>query len=130
MSNFFPHEQQKVYQLGIEWVVMVENIIEGDTRRKGLAEQLDSIANTIPIHIVNALGKASAGERVKAFDAAKSQVLACSAVLDMMVARNVMESGDAAVGKRHLSQMARLLNGMIQSANTHEIIRNRLSVPS
>ncbi|WP_269538873.1 four helix bundle protein [Cerasicoccus fimbriatus] len=130
MSNFFPHESQKVYQLGIEWVVMVENIIEGDTRRKGLADQLDNIANTIPIHIVAGLGKNSAGERVKAFDAAKSQVLACSAVMDMMVARNVMENGDANRGKRHLSEMARLLNGMIQSANTHELIRNRLQVPS
>lgn len=130
MSNFFPHESQKVYQLGIEWVVMVEHILEGNTRRKGLAEQLDSISNTIPIHIVAALGKASVGERVKAFDAAKSQVLACSAVLDMMVARNVMEPGDAARCKRHLSMIARLLNGMIQSANTNELIRNRLSVPS
>ncbi|WP_309385860.1 four helix bundle protein [Cerasicoccus frondis] len=128
MSNFFPHETAKVYQLGIDWVVMVENFIEGDTRRKGLAEQLDSISNTIPIHIVAALGKNSASERVKAFDAAKSQVLACSAVLDMMVARNVMESGDAIRGKRHLSEMARILNGMIQSANTNELIRNRLQV--
>ncbi|GHC07826.1 four helix bundle protein [Cerasicoccus arenae] len=130
MSNFFPHETQKVYQLSIEWVVMVENFTEGDNRRKGLAEQLDSISNTIPIHIVAALGKGSSAERVKAFDAAKSQVLACTAVLDMMVARNVLETGDAAMGKRQLAMMSRLLNGMIQSANTHELIRNRLSVPS
>jgi len=130
MSNFFPHEQQKVYQLGIEWVVLVENLIEGDTRRKGLADQLDSISNTIPIHIVAALGKGAAHDRVKAFDTAKSQVLACSAVVDMMVARNVMETGDAVRAKRHLSVMARLLSGMIQSANANEAIRNRLSVPS
>lgn len=129
MSNFFPHESQKIYQLGIEWVVMVEKFLEGDGDRKGLAGQLDNISNSIPIHIVDALGKGSAGDRVKAFEMARGAVLASSAVLDMMVARNVLEFGDAAVGKRHLAQMARLLSGMIQSANTHEMIRNRLSVP-
>lgn len=129
MSNFFPHETQKIYQLGIQWVVMVEELLEEPDERKGLAAQLDTISNSIPIHIVDALGKASAGDRVKSLEVAKGAILAAAAVLDMMVARNVLEFGDAAVAKRHLSHMVRLISGMIQSANTHEMIRNRLSVP-
>ncbi|MEO0794920.1 MAG: four helix bundle protein [Verrucomicrobiota bacterium] len=127
VGNLFPHENQKVYQLGIEWVVMVEQFVDLPQKRKGLSEQLDKIANSIPIHIVDATGKSNASDRVKSIEMAKGAVLACAAVLDMMVARNVLEPGDAIAGKRHLSQMARLLSGMIQSANTHEMIRNRIT---
>lgn len=130
MSNFFPHENAKVYHTALEWVIWIDPVIRELPSQLHARSELDRLAATMVVQIADGIGKTNPNDRVKALENAKSNCLASAAIIDILGARNLLEQGDIANAKKKLSQIARLLSGMVQSANTNEIIRSRLGVNS
>ncbi|WOO42113.1 four helix bundle protein [Rubellicoccus peritrichatus] len=126
MSNFFPHENAKVYQLALEWVIWIDPVIRELPSQLHTRAELDRLAASMVVQIADGVGKSNPSDRVKALESAKSTCLASAAIIDILGARNLLEQGDIANAKKKLSQIVRLLSGMVQSANTNEIIRSRL----
>ncbi len=129
MTSYFPHEASKAYELSLEWVVWADELLRQLPSTMHLRHELDRLSSSIAVGIAEAIGKSQPNDRLKTLEAAKSAVLTSAALIDVLGVKNVVEQGDIANAKRRLSQIYRLLSGMIQSANTNEFIRSRLAVP-
>lgn len=129
MSVFFPHEGSKAYQLTLEWSIWLQEFLKQASQRTHIHGELDRLSTTIAVGVAEAAGKGQTNDRVSALEAAKSGVLTSAALIDIMGIKNLAEQGDMAAAKRQLSQIYRLLSGMILSTNTNEFIRSRLAVP-
>ena len=129
MSQFFPHENVKVYELSLEWIHWLDELLPQIPASHGICHQLDALASTIAVGIADAISKSHPSDRAKTLESARSSVLASAALMDILGTKNLLEQSDIINAKKRLSHVARLLSGMIQSSATNEIIRSRLSVP-
>jgi four helix bundle protein len=125
----FDHEKLDVYRVSIEFARWSGTLIdEIQTRGPTSAiKQLERSSTSIPLNIAEGNGKRSARDRCRYLDIARGSALESSAVLDVLVARGLLRTEDAAPGKRlllrvveMLSKMTLALLGSLQSEHEHE----------
>lgn len=91
MSQFFPHDNAKVYELSLEWVQWLDQLLPQIPSAHGICHQLDALGTTTVVSIADAISKGHPSERAKTFESARSSVLASAALIDVLGIKNLVE---------------------------------------
>lgn len=95
----FDHEKLNVYQSSITFVSWATDLLETFPKSVAAYNQLDRGSTSIPLNIAEGNGKFTPADRCKYFDNARGSALECSAALDVLVAKRLVESSQIGHGK-------------------------------
>ena len=84
MNNGFDHDKLDVYKAAIEFVVLVDEVIEHLPRGKSyLADQLQRAGSSVPLNIAEGAGEYSSNEKCRFYRMAKRSTTECAAIFDI-----------------------------------------------
>ena len=109
----FDHERLKVYQQALRFVAWVSPIIDDLPQKLSARDQLDRASTSAVLNIAEGNGKRSYADRCRYFDTARGSAVECAACLDVLVARQKMESVRADEGKALLQEVVAMAAGLI-----------------
>jgi four helix bundle protein len=90
----FDHEKLDVYKVAIEYVVLVEHMVEDLPQGRGyLAQQLQRAGTSIPLNIAEGAGEFSKSEKARFYRMAKRSATECAAILDVCGCLDLVERG-------------------------------------
>ena len=113
--NKFDHEKLNVYQASIKFVAWCGSLFDELTLPRVVRDQLERASVSIPLNIAEGNGKYTSADRCRYFDNARGSALECAACIDVLVARNVVESERAEDGKRLLFEIVSMIFGLIRA---------------
>jgi four helix bundle protein len=119
MKTHFDHEKLDVYQDAIRFVSWVDELLEGLPKTLAVCNQLDRASTSIPLNIAEGNGKYTAADRCRFFDIARGSALECAACLDVLVAKNRVDSVES--GKAILVRIVLMLVGLIRSTSASRV---------
>jgi len=119
MKTYFDHEKLNVYQASIEFVSWAEVLIESLPNSLAATNQLDRASTSISLNIAEGNGKFTEADRCKFFDIARGSALECAACLDVLVAKNRIDSAEE--GKDILVRIVSMLVGLIRSTSASRV---------
>ena len=111
----FDHERLDVYRAAISFVAWSSDLLTDIPRSVAVHNQLDRAATSIPLNIAEGNGKFTPADRCRFFDISRGSALECSACLDVLVAKRMIEETVAVEGKRLLRNIVSMLVGLIRS---------------
>jgi four helix bundle protein len=111
----FDHEKLVAYQLSIELVGWVTDILEAVPKSLAVHDRLDRASTSIPLNIAEGNGKFTPPDRCRYFDNARGSALECAAALDVLVAKRKATSAQIEKGKELLHRIVSTLVGLIRS---------------
>ena len=80
--NAFDHENLDVYKAAIDFVALIDEIVENLPRGRGyLADQLQRAATSVPLNIAEGAGEFSGNEKARFYRIAKRSATECAAIL-------------------------------------------------
>lgn len=122
MKAQFDHEKLRAYQDALQFVAWVSPFVEELPGKLAAKDQLDRASTSIVLNIAEGNGKRSHPDRCRYFDIARGSVVECAACLDVLVVKNRLTVGDAAVGKEKLLGIVSMVAGLIArfSGEVHE----------
>ena len=114
--NFFDHEKLDVYRVALEFVVLVDGIIEHLPVGKGyLADQLKRACSSIPLNIAEGAGEYSGNEKIRFYRMAKRSVTECASILDVCHRLRVIKETEYTKGRELLIRVVSMLIKMAQT---------------
>lgn len=119
MKTYFDHEKLNVYQAAIEFVSWADALIESLPKSLAVTNQLDRACTSISLNIAEGNGKFTQADRCKFFDIARGSALECAACLDVLMAKNRIDSADE--GKDILVRIVSMLVGLIRSTSASRV---------
>lgn len=111
----FDHEKLDLYQKSIVFVAWVSELPTKIPKGVAAYNQLDRAATSIPLNIAEGNGKFTPADRCRFFDISRGSALECSACLDVLVAKQMIEETVAVEGKRLFRDIVSMLVGLIRS---------------
>lgn len=114
MAVSFDHEKLQIYQRALDFIVLVEAILEKLPKRVAGHDQLERASTSIPLNIAEGKGKFTSADRCRFFDIARGSALECAATLDVL-SRGLVSAEAAAEGKEMLREIVSMLVGLIRS---------------
>jgi len=82
--NYFDHENLDVYNVSIELVVLVDEIVENLPRgRSYLADQLLRAGTSVPLNIAEGAGEYSVNEKIRFYRIARRSATESASILDV-----------------------------------------------
>lgn len=111
----FDHEKLNVYRQSIDFVAWVTDLLERVPKSISVHDQLDRASTSVPLNIAEGNGKFTSRDRCKFFDTARGSALECAACLDVLVAKEKIDSETAENGKATLIEVVSMLVGLIRS---------------
>ena len=82
--NTFDHEKLDVYQVSIDLVILIDEIIEHLPRgRAYLADQFQRAGTSVPLNIAEGAGEYSSSEKARFYRMAKRSATECAGILDV-----------------------------------------------
>ncbi len=82
--HYFDHEKLYVYKAAIEFVVLINSIVENLPRgRAYLADQLQRAGASIPLNIAEGAGEYSSYEKIRFYRMAKRSATECASIFDI-----------------------------------------------
>ena len=80
----FDHEKLDVYQAAIDFVILINAVVENLPRgRAYLADQLQRAGASVPLNIAEGAGEFSTNEKIRFYRMAKRSATECAAILDI-----------------------------------------------
>lgn len=119
MKTYFDHEKLNVYQDSIRFVSWTDDLLREIPKSLTVHNQLERASTSIPLNIAEGNGKYTEADRCNFFDIARGSALECAACLDVLAAKNQIESPDA--GKEILVGIVSMLVGLIRSNSTSRV---------
>jgi four helix bundle protein len=90
--HYFDHEKLDVYQVAIELVVLIDQVIEDFPRgRAYLADQLRRAGTSVPLNIAEGVGEYSRDEKNRFYRIAKRSATECAGILDVCRRLRIIE---------------------------------------
>ena len=77
--------------------------------------QLDRASTSIALNIAEGNGRSLPRDRCRFFDIAKGSALECTAALDILVAKEILEEHEIREGKQILKKVVSMIIGLIKS---------------
>jgi four helix bundle protein len=118
-SGMFDHEKLNVYQVQLQFVRWVDQLLEevrrqapGKTRE--VRNQLDRASLSVLLNIAEANGKRQRRTRAKSFDDARGSTSESAACLDAFVAKSVCREDRVREGKELLERVYAMLTKLIE----------------
>jgi len=116
MTNF-DHEKLDVYKVSIDFVVMMDQIIEQFPRgRAYLADQLQRAATSVPLNIAEGAGEYSGAEKNRFYRIAKRSATECAGILDICMRLRLIEKDQYVQGRELLTRIVSMLTKLAQNA--------------
>jgi len=112
---YFDHEKLVAYQRSIQFVIWSSPLLENQSPKLAVFDQLDRASTSIPLNIAEGNAKHTAPDRCRYFDSARGSALECAACLDVLVAKGKFGVEQIQVGKEILHETVSLLVGLIRS---------------
>jgi four helix bundle protein len=108
------HERLDVYQCAIAFTAWAHELL--DSLPPGLAarSQLERASTSIPLNLAESNGKLSEGDRARFIQVALGSALECSATLDVLTAKRVLDGERVEEGKELLERVAAMLMAMLR----------------
>ncbi|ACB74083.1 four helix bundle protein [Opitutus terrae] len=113
MTAQFDHEKLRAYQEALRFVAWVGPIIEELPAKLAAKDQLDRASTSVVLNIAEGNGKRSTTDRCRYLDIARGSSLECAACLDVLVARQKLDSHLTAEGKDILIGVVAMIAGLI-----------------
>ena len=111
----FHHEKLTVYQRALEFASWSQDLIESLTKKTSTRDQLERAGDSIALNIAEGNGKFAIRDRCRYHDFARGSALECAACLDVLVAKQLTDTGAIAEGKQQLFEIVSMLMGLIKS---------------
>ena len=90
--SYFDHEKLDVYQAAIDFVVLVNIVVESLPRgRAYLADQLQRAGASIPLNIAEGAGEYSENEKCRFYRMARRSATECAGILDICLRLQIVE---------------------------------------
>lgn len=115
MNSYFHHEKLSIYRKSIEFVARAEEIVQTISTRAAVKDQIERAAESIPFHVAASNANQSASEQRRLIDIAIGSVAECAACLDVMNAKQLVDSSRVDEEKRQLLEMFKMLFGLRRS---------------
>ena len=112
MTVYFDHEKLNVYQEAIAFVSWADELIRSVSRGAAAKDQLDRASTSVPLNIAEGNGKFSPRDRCRFLGNAYGSAVECAACLDVLVAKGLVTSDEARVGKETLRNIVAMLVGL------------------
>jgi four helix bundle protein len=112
MAQLFGHEKLKVYQKGMDFVVIRTSLLEIVPRRVAACDHLDRGAESILLNIAHASSSWSPKDRIVHLGHATGSALECAACLDIFVAKELLNASKVHPGKCLLAEIVSMLIAM------------------
>jgi four helix bundle protein len=111
MKSAFDHEDLRVYQAAIEFVVWHEKVARALTTKAAACDHLHRASASVPVNIAQASGKRSMSDRRQFIDTAYGSSLECAACLDVLSIQEHLHVATTQAGKERLSKLVAMLIG-------------------
>jgi four helix bundle protein len=113
----FDHEKLDVYRAAIEFVILVDKIVEQFPRgRAYLADQLLRAGTSIPLNIAEGAGEYSSSEKGRFYRMAKRSATECAGIFDICKQLGMVDEGLFVKGRELLVRIVAMLTKMAQKA--------------
>ena len=109
----FSHEKLIVYRKSIEFVAWTQPILESLPGKVAARDQLDRASTSVPLNIAEGNAKFSKAERARFLQIAHGSAVECGACLDVLVARRLLASEAAVLGKAQLVEVVSMLYALL-----------------
>jgi four helix bundle protein len=114
----FDHERLDVYKVSIEFVLLVDEVIEHLPRGKNyLVDQLQRASSSVPLNIAEGAGEYSSNEKCRFYRMAKRSATECSAIFDVCQCLKLVEEQRYFKARQLLLRIVSMLVIMAQVAN-------------
>ena len=120
----FDHERLTVYQKSLLAVAADGEILDRLPHRMAAHDQLDRALTSIPLNIAEGNGKRTPKDRCRFFDNAKGSAFESAAAPDVLVAKQKLTPDDVDATKALLSEIVRMLIGLIRSNDSERVIES------
>ena len=108
--NAFDHENLDVYKAAIDFVALIDEIVEDLPRGRGyLADQLQRAATSVPLNIAEGAGEFSGNEKARFYRIAKRSATECAAILHVCRRVGLVEEPRYAVSRELLVRIVSML---------------------
>ena len=112
----FDHERLDVYQLGLEFLVLAERLIQALPKgRSHLVDQLTRSSISIVLNVAEGAGKFSKGDKRRYYLAARGSATESAALLDICVRLELVTEPDHRAGKHMLERIVAMLVKLARS---------------
>ena len=113
--HYFDHEKLDVYQAAIEFVVLIDKVVEQFPRgRAYLADQVLRASTSIPLNIAEGAGEYSSNEKCRFYRMAKRSATECAGILDVCRRLRIVEEESYIKGRELLIRIVAMLTKMAQ----------------
>ena len=112
---YFDHEKLIVYQKSLEFVELIEPILQRFKYHLSVVEHLDEASTSIALNIAEGTGKYTLKDKCKFFDISRGSALECAAALDILIRKTKISEEEHTKGKKLLQEIVSMLIGLIKS---------------
>ena len=114
---FFDHEKLDVYKAAIEFVVLVDEVIEHLPRGKAyLSDQLQRACSSVLLNIAEGAGEFSSNEKCRFYRMTKRSATECAGIFDICSRLQLIEEDRYAEGRQLLLRIVSMLTKMAQAS--------------
>lgn len=115
----FDHDKLKVYQAAVGFITWLTDVVASAPKGAAVYSQLDRASTSIALNLAEGNGKHKPADRCRYFDTARGSAFECAACLDVLVAKQFVDSAVAEKGKGMLAEIVNMIVGLIR-ANSEE----------
>ena len=110
----FSHEKFEAYQLSLEyWESALKLLNEIPSGNSVIRDQLERAASSIALNLAEGCGRVSTDDRKKFYTIARGSAMECAALADLITRLEPMLSDKAALSKKKLLSIVRILSTII-----------------
>ena len=114
--NYFDHEKLDVYQVSIDSVVLIDEIVGHLPRgRAYLADQLQRAGTSVTLNIAEGAGEYSGSEKNRFYRMAKRSATECAGILDICQRLRLVDAARHERGRELLLRIVAMLTKMAKS---------------
>jgi four helix bundle protein len=111
--NEFDHEKLDVYQVAIEFLILMESLIGDLPRgRAYLVDQLQRASSSIPLNIAEGAGEYSSNEKIRFYRMARRSATECAGILDICQRIHLIKENQYSMGRELLIRLVAMLTKM------------------
>jgi four helix bundle protein len=116
--NFFDHEKLDAYQAAIEFIVLIDTVVENLPRgRAYLADQLQRAGASVTLNIAEGAGEYASNEKIRFYRMAKRSATECAGIFDICQRLRIIEEQYYSKGRELLLRIVSMLTKMARTSN-------------
>lgn len=113
--NYFDHDKLDVYKVAIEFIALVDKVVEQLPRGRGyLVDQLQRAGSSVPLNIAEGAGEYSSNEKCRFYRIAKRSATECASIFDICRRLQIVEEVQYQEGRQLLLRIVSMLTKMAQ----------------